>query len=207
MAIYSMIGTLLVVALGLALGPVGLPAQMAQAGDAAITTQVAAQELPEKKRTRPGLYVTAAEAAALLATRDDILLIDVRSPAETMLVGFPDQADVNIPFKTIDPRHVYKAKSGSYAMIPNPGFVPAVTGFLAERSPAAVLVLCRSGGRSAAAVDMLDKAGIDLPLYSVVDGFEGDRDKATGRRTVNGWKNAGAGWSDKLPAGFLQGLD
>jgi hypothetical protein len=34
-------------------------------------------------------------------------------------------------------------------------------------------------------------------VWSVVDGFEGDMSK-DGRRSVNGWKNAGLPWSHKL---------
>ena len=34
-------------------------------------------------------------------------------------------------------------------------------------------------------------------VHSVVDGFEGDMSK-DGRRSVNGWKNAGLPWSYKL---------
>ena len=34
-------------------------------------------------------------------------------------------------------------------------------------------------------------------VWSVVDGFEGDMSK-DGRRSVNGWKNAGLPWSYKL---------
>jgi hypothetical protein len=45
-------------------------------------------------------------------------------------------------------------------------------------------------------VDLMLKAGVDLPLYSVVDGFEGDKSKA-GLRVVNGWKNAGGAWTYK----------
>ena len=59
-----------------------------------------------------------------------------------------------------------------------------------------ILVMCRSGARSAAAVDELAKAGF-VNAYSIVDGFEGDKLKASesdynGQSIVNGWKNSGA---------------
>ena len=51
-------------------------------------------------------------------------------------------------------------------------------------------------GRSARAVNALAKLGF-TNVYSMVDGFEGDKDK-DGKRTVNGWKNDGLAWSYKL---------
>jgi rhodanese-related sulfurtransferase len=56
-----------------------------------------------------------------------------------------------------------------------------------------VLMICRSGNRSAVAVEMLARAGFKN-AYTIVDGFEGDRNTDPsspdyGERTVNGWKN------------------
>ncbi|QYX58369.1 sulfurtransferase [Roseovarius sp. SCSIO 43702] len=195
-------------ALALGLSLLAAPAPLLAADDApAITSSVAADTVPQKKRTTPGLYVTAAEAAALLDARDDILLIDVRTPEETMFVGVPTAADANIPLKTVDPAHRLDEEKGSYAMTANPAFVPATRALIEEEDPAAVLVMCRSGTRSAAAVNALASAGIEVPLYSVIDGFEGDKDKDTGHRSVNGWKNAGADWTYEVPAGLLRGAD
>ena len=53
-----------------------------------------------------------------------------------------------------------------------------------------ILVICRSGSRSAACVNLLAKAGFNN-AYTIIDGFEGDKDDK-GKRTVNGWKNSGA---------------
>ncbi|RBI75183.1 sulfurtransferase [Roseovarius sp. TE539] len=168
---------------------------------AAIETTVTAKELPGKKQTETGLYITAAESGALLDRRDDVVLIDVRSPEETMLVGYPGAADVNIPFKLIDPTHPFNAKKGRYEMMQNPSFIPAAKAYIQAADPEAVLIMCRSGGRSAQAVDALTAAGLDLPLYSVVDGFEGDKSDA-GKRSVNGWKNAGLDWTYKVREGY-----
>ncbi len=59
-----------------------------------------------------------------------------------------------------------------------------------------IILMCRSGSRSSKAVNMLAEAGYDN-LYTIVDGFEGDKDKHK-QRTVNGWKNAGLPWSYKI---------
>lgn len=177
---------------------------LAGTSDAKIETSIVAGSVKKSKQTKAGLYITAAEAAQVLAAREDVLLIDVRTPEETILVGYPTATDVNVPIALFDPQHKLNAKKGSYAMVPNPAFAGAVKSFLEGRDPAAVLVMCRSGGRSAKAVDALLKAGVEVPLYSVIDGFEGDKD-ANGKRAVNGWKNAGAAWTDKAGVGFLQG--
>ena len=59
--------------------------------------------------------------------------------------------------------------------------------------------MCRSGGRSALAVNALAQAGF-TNVYNVIDGFEGDKvDDPTsyydGKRMKNGWKNSGSPWT------------
>jgi rhodanese-related sulfurtransferase len=63
-----------------------------------------------------------------------------------------------------------------------------------------VILICRSGSRSAAAANALTAAGFKK-AYSVVDGFEGDKAKEgpdKGQRVVNGWKNKKQPWGYKL---------
>ncbi len=134
--------------------------------------------LPQSKRTSLGLYVTAEEAyRQWQADRKGVKLIDVRTPEEFRLIGCPKTAS-KVPLST--PRE-FAARVRAIA-------APGDT----------VLVICRSGNRSAMAVNWLAQAGYKK-AYSVVDGFEGDRntDRSSpdfGRRTVNGWKNAGLPW-------------
>jgi rhodanese-related sulfurtransferase len=59
-----------------------------------------------------------------------------------------------------------------------------------------VVLICRSGDRSAKAANLLADLGY-TNVHTVVDGFEGDM-SPDGRRTVNGWKNAGLPWTYKL---------
>jgi rhodanese-related sulfurtransferase len=56
--------------------------------------------------------------------------------------------------------------------------------------------MCRSGDRSARAANLLIDAGF-TNVWNQIEGFEGDMSK-DGRRTVNGWKNAGLPWTYKL---------
>ena len=65
-----------------------------------------------------------------------------------------------------------------------------------------LMVMCRSGGRSAMAVDQLAKAGY-THVYNITDGMEGDlvTDPTStfhGQRMVNGWKNSGMPWTYKV---------
>jgi rhodanese-related sulfurtransferase len=65
-----------------------------------------------------------------------------------------------------------------------------------------ILVICRSGNRSAAAVNAMAAAGFKI-AYSVTEGFEGDRVKDQsssfyGKRLKNGWRNSGLPWTDNL---------
>ena len=59
--------------------------------------------------------------------------------------------------------------------------------------------MCRSGGRSAMAVNTLAKAGF-TNVYNIIDGMEGDAVKDPGsvyqgQRLKNGWKNSGIPWT------------
>lgn len=117
-----------------------------------------------------------------------------------MLIGYADATDANIPFLMFDPGLAFDDEKDGYRMQPNPAFVALVQAYLARPESAAkttLLVMCRSGDRSAKAVDALNDAGIDARIYSVIDGFEGDKDDS-GLRSVNGWRNAGLPWSYKV---------
>ncbi len=73
----------------------------------------------------------------------------------------------------------------------------------------AVVLICRSGDRSAAAANLLAEAGFKN-VYSVVDGFEGDLatdGPKAGQRAVNGWKNAGLPWSYRLDRTKMYRMD
>jgi rhodanese-related sulfurtransferase len=59
--------------------------------------------------------------------------------------------------------------------------------------------MCRSGGRSALAVNQLAKAGF-VNAYNIIDGMEGDKvdehgSAYRGKRMKNGWKNSGSPWT------------
>jgi len=148
------------------------------------------RQLPEGKQTIPGLYVTAVEAyEKWKAAPDNVKVIDVRTPEEYAFVGHAEMA-WNIPLAFV----TYQRKGGKteYGPKMNPDFVTEVKTIAGLTDT--LLVMCRSGDRSAMAVNTLTKAGFKN-VYNIIDGFEGDKVKDPdnvfyGKRMRNGWKNS-----------------
>lgn len=157
-------------------------------------------QVPKKKQTAAGLYFTAKEAHAYMQMHGaKTLFIDVRGPTEVNAVGMPADADANVPFKTVDIKG-WNAKKKQFSVKSNPNFVREMEKRLAAKGLTkddTVIVMCRSGPRSAKAANVLVKAGF-TKVYNIIDGFEGDKVKEgpkMGQRTINGWKNAGLPWN------------
>ncbi len=157
-----------------------------------LATSWADTSLPEKKQTELGLYITASEAFAKWQENPGaIKILDVRTPGEYIFVGHADMA-TNIPLKLFNGETDQKTKKPVMPL--NQNFVAEVNKKFKKTDT--IMIMCRSGSRSAKAVNLLAKAGFKN-VYTVTDGFEGDKSKE-GRRTVNGWKNADASWTYKL---------
>ncbi len=164
---------------------------------------VDAAAVPEKKQTPQGLYLSAKDAHDMVQKDPaKVLFIDVRTQAEVEFVGMSTMVDANIPY-LISNVSEWDAKKNVFAKTPNSGFQAAVEAQLAKKGLSksdSIIVMCRSGDRSAKAAALLAKLGYSN-VYSVVDGFEGDTAKDgahKGERVVNGWKNAGLPWSYQL---------
>lgn len=157
-----------------------------------------AAEVPKNKQTALGKYVTAKEAYDLVqAERDKVLFLDVRTSAEMMFVGMTEEVDAAVPF--VEMSTAWDDKSGRFQLNPNGAFIAQVEALLAKKGLTKadrIVLMCRSGERSARGVDVLAGAGF-TNVYSQIEGFEGDSGK-DGRRSVNGWKNAGLPWGYKL---------
>jgi len=147
-------------------------------------------QLPEGKQTTLGLYVTAAQAYEMWkAAPDEVTLIDVRTPEEFAFVGHPEMA-WNIPLAFV----TYHRKGGKteHGAKMNVDLVAEVETIAGPTDT--LLITCRSGGRSAKAVNQLAAAGFKN-VYNIVDGVEGDKVKDPGsvfdgKRMKNGWKNS-----------------
>ena len=103
----------------------------------------------------------------------------------------------NIPllFQT----HEWNAEKGYFVFQPNPDFLSQAKEVAGPEDT--ILVMCRSGGRSAMAVNMLAEAGF-TNVHQITDGMEGDSIKNPlsvfqGQRLMNGWKNSGLPWTYK----------
>ena len=159
---------------------------------------LAASDIPKKKQTVLGRYLTAKEAFAKHhVDSDKLVVLDVRTPEEYIFVGHASMAK-NIPVRVLN--RELTAKNGKPVMEPNPDFVSQVK--RDYKISDTILVMCRSGGRSAMAVDLLAEAGFK-EVYNITDGFEGDAVKDpdsyyNGKRVKNGWKNSGAPWTYNL---------
>ncbi len=117
----------------------------------------AAQAAGDAKLAR---NITALEAYDMLQKGgQSTYLVDVRTPEEYQLVGHPPMA-YNIPFVFF--------QGGPHR---NPHFVEDVVARFSKTDR--LLIICRSGGRSAPAADALKQAGFSR-VYNVRDGFEGD---------------------------------
>jgi len=167
------------------------------------SAQVDIDSLPKKKQTPQGLYMTAKQAYEdKVANPLGSVLIDVRTRAEVEFIGFTDLADKNIPYMVHD-NESWNQKKNIFLSQPNSNFSIAIEDEISKKGlnkNAKIIVMCRSGSRSAKAANLLSQLGYNN-VYSVVDGFEGDKQKTgpqKGQRVVNGWKNANLPWSYKL---------
>ena len=160
--------------------------------------EVATPDLPKGKQTTLGLYVTAAQAyEKWSAAPDEVTVLDVRTLEEYIYVGHASMA-WNIPL--MSQTHEWNAEKGYFAFQPNPDFVSQVKEVAGPTDT--IMVMCRSGGRSAMAVNLLAEAGF-TNVYNITDGVEGDKvaDPGSvfkGQRLRNGWKNSGAPWTYKI---------
>ena len=126
--------------------------------------------------------VTPREAYERLSSESGAVLIDVRTQAEWAFVGVPvverlvRQSWQVFPSMQVDENFVDKVRAAGV------------------KEGDAVFLICRSGGRSAAAANALTAAGF-AHCFNVAQGFEGDRDAAGHRGSLGGWKAAGLPWA------------
>ena len=129
------------------------------------------------------------EAWEVLSSEPSAALIDVRTAAEWTFVGVPDLSGIDAPLLRVEWQ--------SYpSMQVDPAFSERLEEALAaagSRPDSALFFLCRSGGRSAAAARAMTAAGY-ARCFNIAGGFEGMRDDAGHRGTVEGWKAANLPW-------------
>jgi rhodanese-related sulfurtransferase len=107
------------------------------------------------------------------------LLVDVRSGEERKFVG-------HIP----DTLHV--AWATGTALTRNPRFVRELENKIGGKE-VVVLLLCRSGKRSALAAEAATKAGFSN-VFNILEGFEGEIDDQQQRGKADGWRFHNLPW-------------
>jgi rhodanese-related sulfurtransferase len=105
-------------------------------------------------------------------------LVDVRSAEERKFVGHVP-GSLHVPWAT------------GTSLTRNPRFARELEAKVGKN--AVVLLLCRSGKRSALAAEVAAKAGFGS-IFNVLEGFEGDLDEAQHRGGSNGWRFRGLPW-------------
>lgn len=154
--------------------------------------------IAKEKQTTLGLYVTARQAyEKWMASPEQVRILDVRTPEEYLFVGHPTMA-WKVPLAAQS--YEWDSTKGHFPMRPLTDFISRVKEI--AKADDTLLVMCRSGGRSAMAVNLLAKAGFKN-VFQILDGMEGDTvtdpdSLFLGQRLKNGWKNSGCPWTYKL---------
>ena len=130
--------------------------------------------------------VSSKEAWELLTSDPSSVLIDVRTDAEWNFVGVPNLASLSknpilLQWLTFPDSSV------------NEQFADQLEATGVGKDTA-LLFLCRSGARSAAAARLMTSRGFSRCI-NISDGFEGDPDGERHRSTSNGWKFSGLPWT------------
>ena len=126
------------------------------------------------------------KAWEMMQQNPSVLLLDVRSDMEFLMIGHPKGA-----------LHVAWIDEPDWTI--NPDFLPEVRklmlGRLSARTQqtAPVILICRSSNRSVDAAKALLADGIE-DVYVVDGGFEGPLDDDHHRNTVAGWRFANLPW-------------
>ncbi|MBN9205190.1 rhodanese-like domain-containing protein [Methylibium petroleiphilum] len=113
-----------------------------------------------------------------LVQQGHAVLVDVRSAEERKFVGHV-------------PGSVHVAWATGTALTRNPRFVRELEAKVPK--DAVVLLLCRSGKRSALAAEAAAKAGFEN-AFNVLEGFEGELDAQQQRGHADGWRHHGLPW-------------
>jgi rhodanese-related sulfurtransferase len=146
---------------------------------AALPEELASIKATAESSALPFAGGVAPAAAWRLFSSGRALLVDVRSGEERKFVG-------HIP----DTLHV--AWATGTALTRNPRFVRELESKIGGKD-VVVLLLCRSGKRSALAAEAATKAGFSN-VFNILEGFEGEIDDQHQRGKADGWRFHNLPW-------------
>lgn len=118
------------------------------------------------------------QAAWQLLQLENTVLVDVRTSEERKFVGYVAES-IHIPWAT------------GTAFNRNPRFIKMLENQVEKDQ--LILILCRSGQRSALAAEAAIAAGFQQ-VYNVLEGFEGELNDHNQRNQKNGWKSHQLPW-------------
>ena len=113
-----------------------------------------------------------------LFSSGEAFLVDVRTTEERKFVGHV-------------PGSLHVAWATGTSLTRNPRFARELEAKVGKQST--VLLLCRSGKRSALAAEVAAKAGFTR-VFNVLEGFEGEIDEQRHRGQTDGWRLHGLPW-------------
>jgi rhodanese-related sulfurtransferase len=133
--------------------------------------------------------VSVAETWDRLKAEKRAVLVDVRTNAEWAFVGIPDLSSLGkrvlaVEWQTFPDSRV------------DPDFAARLSAALSSAGAGKddeVFFICRSGGRSRMAAEVMTAEGF-RHCRNVADGFEGPLDADRHRGLIGGWKAAGLAW-------------
>lgn len=128
-----------------------------------------------------GLSYAGGVAPALawnLFSAGEVFLVDVRTAEERKFVGHV-------------PGSLHVAWASGTQLTRNPRFVRELEAKVGKN--ASILLLCRSGKRSALAAEAAAKAGFTR-VFNILEGFEGELDDQQHRGSHDGWRHHGLPW-------------
>jgi rhodanese-related sulfurtransferase len=120
----------------------------------------------------------APETAWNLFSTGQAVLVDVRTGEERAFVGYVPNT-IHVPWAT------------GTALTRNPRFVRELESKVGKDKT--ILLLCRSGRRSALAAEAAAKAGF-ARVFNVLEGFEGELNEKQQRGSADGWRFRGLPW-------------
>lgn len=116
--------------------------------------------------------------AWFLVQHGHAVLVDVRTAEERKFVGYV-------------PESIHVAWATGTSFHRNPHFLKELDRTVGKDKP--ILLLCRSGKRSALAATAAFSAGF-AQVYNVLEGFEGDLNQQQQRNQSNGWRTHQLPW-------------
>lgn len=119
----------------------------------------------------------------MLQNDANALLIDCRATIEWQLLGTPNLDSIGKKALLIE----WTSMSNQL----NTNFVDNVSTYASKDTP--IIIMCRIGGRSAAAAQSLIEAGYK-DVTNMTEGYEGRTDENGHRNSIEGWRARGLPW-------------